>query len=135
MTGRFVREAKRPTWKPSGQDRSVSAPFTAAAILCGLRNARWIEAHCGFANARVQEVRVPLERDERVGVPGDRLDAINPLHLHLEVERDGDPIEGRLIDQNGNSVSFAGWLELIAALEAARADTPERRPHGEEPVS
>ena len=77
MTGRFVREAERPTWKPSGQDRSASAPFTAAAILCGLRNGRWIEAHRGRANARVQEVRVPLERDERVGVLGDGLDELH----------------------------------------------------------
>jgi hypothetical protein len=95
MTGRFVREAKRPTWKPSGQDQSASAPFTAAATLCGLRNARWIGAHRGDANARVQEVRVPLERDERVGVPGDRLD-----ELHVSA--------GSLPVRDPTNESFAG---------------------------
>jgi hypothetical protein len=60
---------------------------------------------------------------------------IDPLHLQLEVERAGDPIEGRLIDQNGKSVSFAGWLELIAAVEAVRADTSDRKPRGDEALS
>jgi hypothetical protein len=42
-----------------------------------LRNARRIEARRGLANASVQEVRVPLERDERVRVAGDRLDELD----------------------------------------------------------
>ena len=47
--------------------------------------------------------------------------ATDSLLLRLELERTGEPITGRLGDEDGESVSFTGWLELMAAVEAARA--------------
>jgi hypothetical protein len=38
------------------------------------------------------------------------------MSLELEVDSDCDHIEGRVIDQLGQSLPFSGWLELIAAL-------------------
>ncbi|MFN2563077.1 MAG: hypothetical protein ABR571_17515 [Jatrophihabitans sp.] len=35
--------------------------------------------------------------------------------------RDGRPIDGRLIGQDGNVVEFQGWLEFAAAIEGARS--------------
>jgi hypothetical protein len=51
----------------------------------------------------------------------------DPLRLQLELRRAGDPIEGRLSLERGKPVSFIGWLELIAAVEAARADDDRER--------
>jgi hypothetical protein len=51
-----------------------------------------------------------------------------PLRLQLELERAGDPIRGRLHREHGEPVPFTGWLELIAAVEAARAPAPDRTP-------
>jgi hypothetical protein len=45
----------------------------------------------------------------------------HPLRFELEIRRVGDPIEGRLSSEQGKPVSFIGWLELIAAVEATRA--------------
>jgi hypothetical protein len=51
----------------------------------------------------------------------------DPLCLELELRRAGDPIEGRLSSGRGEPVSFIGWLELIAAVEAARTDDDRER--------
>jgi hypothetical protein len=51
-----------------------------------------------------------------------------PLRLQLELEDDGDPITGRLLVANSDSVVFTGWLELMAAIEAARAAGSECGP-------
>jgi hypothetical protein len=50
----------------------------------------------------------------------------DPLRLGLELRRTGDPIEGRLSSEHGRPVSFIGWLELMAAIEATRADDARR---------
>jgi hypothetical protein len=52
--------------------------------------------------------------------------ATGPLRVQLELRRGVEPIEGRLIDDHGEVVSFTGWLELMSVLEAARAGTPRR---------
>jgi hypothetical protein len=56
----------------------------------------------------------------------------DPLRLGLELRRTGDPIEGRLSSEHGKPVSFIGWLELMAAIEAARADDDRERERTEE---
>jgi len=48
--------------------------------------------------------------------------AAAPLRLKLELARASDPIEGRLSDEHGKRFPFSGWLELIALLEAAKAE-------------
>jgi hypothetical protein len=40
-----------------------------------------------------------------------------PLRFQLELDRDRQPIQGRLSDEQGNRTTFTGWLELIALLE------------------
>jgi hypothetical protein len=45
------------------------------------------------------------------------------LRFQLDVERDRHPIEGCLKDEQGNSVAFTGWLELIAVLETRLTET------------
>jgi hypothetical protein len=42
------------------------------------------------------------------------------LRLQLELDRKSDPIEGRLTTQQGRTITFTGWLELMSALEHAR---------------
>jgi hypothetical protein len=37
----------------------------------------------------------------------------------LDLEVGAEPITGRLSDDRGTTVAFAGWLELAAALENA----------------
>jgi hypothetical protein len=51
------------------------------------------------------------------------------VRVILDVEREGVPIRGSLSTAPGVVRRFHGWLELAAALEAARADalTPGRR--------
>jgi hypothetical protein len=39
----------------------------------------------------------------------------------IELDLAADPIAGRIISPAGASRRFAGWLELMAALERARA--------------
>jgi hypothetical protein len=56
-----------------------------------------------------------------------------PLRLHIELQPASDPIEGHLAGEHGETVSFTGWLELIAAIEHARAVTSDRTPHEEAP--
>jgi hypothetical protein len=55
------------------------------------------------------------------------------LRLHIELQPASDPIEGHLADEHGETVSFTGWLELIAAIENARAVAPDRTPLEGEP--
>jgi len=56
----------------------------------------------------------------------------DPLRLELELRRAGDPIEGVLSSEHGKPVSFIGWLELVAAVEAVRADDHHERGGTEE---
>jgi hypothetical protein len=44
-----------------------------------------------------------------------------PIHVRLEIERDGERIAGRLSTAEGLTVPFIGWLGLAAALEQATA--------------
>jgi hypothetical protein len=47
-----------------------------------------------------------------------------PRRLSIELQRDSEPITGRIADPAGRSERFSGWLELIAALERARTGEP-----------
>lgn len=38
----------------------------------------------------------------------------------IEIERDSDPIEGRLLEPEAEAQVFKGWLSLTALLDAAR---------------
>lgn len=48
------------------------------------------------------------------------------VQVVLELDRHGDMISGRLVDHQGGSRNFYGWMRLITLLEAVRA--------GEEPL-
>jgi hypothetical protein len=41
-------------------------------------------------------------------------------HLELAIEVDSDPISGSVSNGNRQSQPFIGWIELVAAIEAAR---------------
>jgi hypothetical protein len=43
------------------------------------------------------------------------------VKVALELARGVDPIAGRLVHENGETVEFSGWLELTAALDDARS--------------
>lgn len=43
----------------------------------------------------------------------------------LDLEVGSEPIAGRLSDDRGTTVAFAGWLELAAALENAIRERDE----------
>jgi hypothetical protein len=45
-----------------------------------------------------------------------------PLRLQLVLESDGDPIRGRLVLGTGETLTFVGWLELMAVVEAHRSN-------------
>jgi hypothetical protein len=41
-------------------------------------------------------------------------------HLKLAVDVGSDPITGSLTGEGGDPKDFCGWIELVAAIEAAR---------------
>jgi hypothetical protein len=45
-------------------------------------------------------------------------------HLGLAIELDSDPITGELSTGAGEPRRFCGWIELVAAIEAARISGP-----------
>jgi hypothetical protein len=54
---------------------------------------------------------------------------LDPLALRIDVDRDADPVSGRVSAGDGPGRSFAGWTELFAALQdAVIADQATRRP-------
>jgi hypothetical protein len=42
-------------------------------------------------------------------------------HLELAIDIDSDPITGSVTDGAETSRPFTGWIELVAAIEAARS--------------
>jgi hypothetical protein len=49
-------------------------------------------------------------------------------HLQLSIDVDSDPITGSVSNGAHGSRPFSGWIELVAAIEAAR--TSVSRPGG-----
>gem|GEM_PF-3045516 len=45
-------------------------------------------------------------------------------HLDLAIELESEPIAGSLTVPGANPQRFSGWIELVAAIEAARAGDP-----------
>jgi hypothetical protein len=41
-------------------------------------------------------------------------------HLELAIDLDSDPISGSISNGTHGSQPFSGWIELVAAIEAAR---------------
>jgi hypothetical protein len=53
---------------------------------------------------------------------------LDPLALRIDVDRDADPVRGRVWAGDGPGRGFAGWTELFAALQdAVIADRATRR--------
>jgi len=49
--------------------------------------------------------------------------------LELSIEVDSDPISGSVSNESRQSQPFIGWIELVAAIEAARSSaTPVTGP-------
>lgn len=44
------------------------------------------------------------------------------VHLELWIDPDSEPISGWLVAGDGKRESFGGWVELTAAIEAARRE-------------
>jgi hypothetical protein len=44
-------------------------------------------------------------------------------HLELAIEVDSDPIRGSVSNGSRQAQPFNGWIELVAAIEAARSST------------
>jgi hypothetical protein len=42
-------------------------------------------------------------------------------HLELAIDIDSDPISGSVSNGSKESEPFTGWIELVAAIEAARS--------------
>jgi hypothetical protein len=42
------------------------------------------------------------------------------VHLELWIDPDSEPISGWVVMEDGERVEFGGWVELTAAIEAAR---------------
>ena len=59
-----------------------------------------------------------------------RPEARGSTRIELCVRRGAEPIEGTCQDGSGHAAPFWGWLELISALETARASDPRGRPEG-----
>jgi hypothetical protein len=53
----------------------------------------------------------------------------------LDVEVGTEPIAGRVRGERGDSESFAGWLELAAAVERARRPGEDASQSGTLPVA
>jgi hypothetical protein len=57
----------------------------------------------------------PHRRRETISAVGDR------LRLHLDLERDGEPVSGHVGLADADSLPFTGYADLIAKLQAIRA--------------
>jgi len=42
-------------------------------------------------------------------------------HLRLSIDVDSDPITGSVTNSDARAKPFTGWIDLVAAIEAARA--------------
>jgi hypothetical protein len=51
----------------------------------------------------------------------------DPDHLRLELLLDSrdDPIQGRIGHRDGEAIAFVGWLELMAATDRLKRETPD----------
>jgi hypothetical protein len=47
------------------------------------------------------------------------------IEVRLELDRASDPIRGRLFGPDGEGSEFYGWLQFMAAVDAARASATE----------
>ena len=47
------------------------------------------------------------------------MNALNPVRVLLEIEREEGTISGRLAVEGASASAFFGWLELISQLERA----------------
>jgi hypothetical protein len=45
-------------------------------------------------------------------------------HLELAIDVDSDPITGSVSNGSYHERPFSGWIELVAAIEAARSADP-----------
>jgi len=52
-------------------------------------------------------------------------------HLELAIDVDSDPITGSVSNGSHLAEPFTGWMELVAAIEAARCATPPCDPEDE----
>jgi hypothetical protein len=48
---------------------------------------------------------------------------LDRAELHLSIELGSDPICGSVAERDGEARMFSGWIELVAAIEDARADS------------
>jgi hypothetical protein len=63
-----------------------------------------------------------LGGDHGASARGGRHDArMTSTTLTVELECDSDPVRGTIVAADGSTVAFIGWIELAAALEAARS--------------
>jgi hypothetical protein len=60
----------------------------------------------------------------------ERQEGCGYTHIELCVRRGAEPIEGAYQDDTGRGAPFWGWLELISALETARAGDLSDRSKG-----
>ena len=44
--------------------------------------------------------------------------------MQLAIDVDSDPITGSVANGSQRAQPFSGWIELVAAIEAARSPTP-----------
>jgi hypothetical protein len=49
---------------------------------------------------------------------------LGSARLELSIELGSDPITGSVAPSAGEARRFSGWIELVAAIEAARASGP-----------
>jgi hypothetical protein len=57
--------------------------------------------------------------------PGDHPDR-KSVRLVLDLDLEGSPPRGRLVDGDGSVRPFFGWLQLMDGLESARKDAAAR---------
>ena len=50
---------------------------------------------------------------------------LGPLRVALELLPCSDPIAGTITGPDGRSTPFAGWLELVAAIERVHVTTAD----------
>ena len=50
--------------------------------------------------------------------------AQTPIRLVIDLDGEGDPIAGRLVEPSDHASSFRGWLALTALIEAVRNPAP-----------
>lgn len=62
-----------------------------------------------------------------------KIGGVEPIVIRLELRLADQSVNGRAVDAAGKTREFAGWMGLVAAIDALASAAPSPADSGEEP--